>query len=164
MKLNQELVHYNAAELFAALESGRQFFMAGVKPILKWQKTELLNGEMEYQFVSDFGIMTGNSEMKLGCVEFMLPTVHLNGTGVVDLLNDARNSYKSLSLVYHQMEITGPHERDYYPQGNGAYQKAAQQHASRMVRLKAIIDEYEFMGYGLNKEQQKRKKSMRNGV
>lgn len=139
--MKQELTHYRADELFAALEKGRRFMAGGKHHIKVWTRTELLDGDYEYHFDFDVAACTGRGDMRLGCVEFMVPTLHLNGTGAADLLDDVTECASRLNAAMSKMHQSGPHARDYYVQGDNAFGEAVRQHEDRLARLRSVYDE-----------------------
>lgn len=149
MVLKQELTHYRADELFPALEAGRKFLAGGRWPIIRWERRELLDNRVEYTFTFESGVVTGGPETFLGCVELMLPALHLNGTGYADLLDDLTECASRISVAMSKMRQSGPHARDYYVQRPGAYQDAIAQHEDRLKRLEGVLDEFRFMADAL---------------
>lgn len=77
----------------------------------------------------------------------MIPTVHLNGTSKDALIETYCDAIDALHAAGRKMAETYPNGRDYYPQGNGAINKAMDEHADRMARLKAVITELETIAH-----------------
>lgn len=69
------------------------------------------------------------------------PTIHLNGTGAQDLLDQYRTAMEALQAASEAHANASPNARDYYPQGGDAYTTARREHDSRAERLEAISDE-----------------------
>lgn len=70
-----------------------------------------------------------------------LPTIHLNGTSAQSLLDQQTDAGHA---VYKAMEALGnaaPNARDYYVQGDGAFQRAAAEHTARMEKLRSVYDD-----------------------
>jgi hypothetical protein len=68
----------------------------------------------------------------------VLPTIHLNGTGEKMLMEGYRAAYEACSKAadaFYQLEFNG---RDYYPQGDGAWKKAHEEHCSRIARIDSV--------------------------
>lgn len=70
-----------------------------------------------------------------------LPTIHLNGSGPARLLAELIDASAALSGALAALKRGAPNARDYYPQGPGAYQAAADEHMDRMRRVAAVQDE-----------------------
>ena len=66
-----------------------------------------------------------------------LPRVHLNGTSRQVLQEQYRAASDALRLAIEGVEGTSPNARDYYVSG-GSYRNAAQEHRSRMERLRSV--------------------------
>jgi hypothetical protein len=60
------------------------------------------------------------------------PTVHLNGTGGVSLIEQRRATLKALRAAREALAEMSPHGRDYYTQEAGALGLAIKQHEARM--------------------------------
>ena len=75
----------------------------------------------------------------------MTPTIHLNGTSREALLTQCKNAKAALHNAYDAMREAQPNARDYYPQGDGAFKKAQQEHLERLARVQALMSEYAIM-------------------
>lgn len=73
----------------------------------------------------------------------MKPTVHLNGTSRSELIEQVETALRGIEVALDAVQVAAPNGRDYYPQGDHAYQQAALEHAARVERLHAIKAEYE---------------------
>lgn len=73
------------------------------------------------------------------------PTIHLNGTGGQDLLDQACEAARALNKAADVLASVGPNARDYYPQGDHAFPQARREHEERMAKLRALAAEYEAM-------------------
>jgi hypothetical protein len=71
----------------------------------------------------------------------MVPTVHLGGTSHDRLLETACEAVNALLAGLEAMERAAPNPRDYYPQGSGAFDAAAREHAERVARVRAVVNE-----------------------
>jgi len=71
------------------------------------------------------------------------PTIHTNGTSRDALLDDACTVVNAIVLAIDAACSRGPNARDYYPQGDGAFEKARAEHDSRIARLVEVRKEYE---------------------
>ena len=65
----------------------------------------------------------------------MIPTIHSNGTSKERLLEDIEDAYEVLGKALNRLAETAPNDRDYYPQGNGALEKAQSEHCERVQKL-----------------------------
>lgn len=74
----------------------------------------------------------------LGPKPLTRPTVHMNGTSREDLLDGYLKAYWAIRNAREVVILSGPHGRDYYPQGDHAINRATQEHVSRVRRLEDI--------------------------
>ena len=73
----------------------------------------------------------------------ILPTIHLNGTSAKALLeqttvacDDAHNLLKALAEA-------APNERDYYPQGDSAFEEARREYEARVEAVRGVLRDME---------------------
>ena len=69
------------------------------------------------------------------------PTIHLNGSSPEQLVGALKSARSALIKAQDALEATAPNARDYYPQGDGAFAKACDEHISRAQRLAAVSQE-----------------------
>lgn len=69
------------------------------------------------------------------------PTIHLNGTSAEVLLDNVRKALVALDIARTQITNMAPHPRDYYLQGEYAFDSASDSHASMLAKLKDIREE-----------------------
>lgn len=67
-----------------------------------------------------------------------LPTVHLNGTALEDLLSRAARGQRAVRAAVEAVAETAPHMRDFYVQAEAAGGRAAAEHAKRMEALRSV--------------------------
>ncbi len=67
-----------------------------------------------------------------------LPTLHLNGTSKMALAEGYLDAYRAVRAAIVALEAASPNARDYYPQGDGAFEEARREHAARLAALSAI--------------------------
>jgi hypothetical protein len=79
--------------------------------------------------------------MKTATLNLIAPVVHLNGTGRQGLASQYEEVGAALDEAVRTLVTNGPHGRDYYPLGDGAYSEAREQHFSRVVRVQSVVDE-----------------------
>ena len=72
-----------------------------------------------------------------------LPTIHMNGTPRSRLLDEACDITRALRAARDEMQSKGPNARDYYPQGDSAFEVARDEHVARLNSIDALIKEYE---------------------
>jgi hypothetical protein len=70
------------------------------------------------------------------------PTIHLNGTDLRSLKEQAENAGRALAAAIGALHDASPNGRDYYPQGDDAGVKARAEHTERMQSLYKIQDEF----------------------
>lgn len=71
---------------------------------------------------------------------YTLPTIHLNGTSSASLANEYHTVYQAVSQVFVAMTLATCNPRDFYPQGDGAYQQACKERDEVLVKLKEVQD------------------------
>lgn len=67
-----------------------------------------------------------------------VPTVHLNGTGKVELERQLHGAITAIQAAISAVQETEPHGRDYYPQSQDVYQMARDAHERRMAQLRHV--------------------------
>lgn len=75
-----------------------------------------------------------------------VPTVHLNGTGAAELMEQYQTMWKAVFAAISALRANGPHGRDYYVQDQStgdSYIKAAREHKERLLALEKILTEIE---------------------
>lgn len=73
--------------------------------------------------------------------EIALPTIHLNGTSEKMLMEGYRAAFEACSKAVDALYQVEFHGRDYYPQGQEAWEKAHAEHCSRIARISSVKDE-----------------------
>ena len=68
----------------------------------------------------------------------ILPTVHLNGTSLEDLLAQAREAQEAMRAAVAAVAAAMPHGRDYYLQGPDAGAQARAEHERRLEAARAV--------------------------
>lgn len=71
------------------------------------------------------------------------PTIHLNGTNRDDLLEALEQAHEAVRLAQEKLALCGPNARDYYPQEEGAFYVAQEEHSDRMRKLTDVRRELE---------------------
>jgi hypothetical protein len=71
----------------------------------------------------------------------MFPTVHLNGTSGEQLREKNLDACHAISKALVALAEASPNARDFYVQGNDAFNKAAKEHQNRWARLQSVYDE-----------------------
>lgn len=73
------------------------------------------------------------------------PTIHLNGTRSLDLIEDNQSVVNHLNITIQALQRARPHARDYYPQNKvgerAAYDVVVDEHCDRVRRLASVRDE-----------------------
>ena len=65
----------------------------------------------------------------------IFPTLHLNGTSKGALLDGYCDVGHALTAAIDKMVEHGPNGRDYYPQGEKAFETARSEHEARLEKL-----------------------------
>lgn len=73
----------------------------------------------------------------------MLPTIHLGGTPKSHLLEGLEPALRAAYELASALQAMSPNARDYYPQGPGAFAKAAAEHDARREALQKIVEDLE---------------------
>ncbi len=89
------------------------------------------------------------------------PTIHLNGSNVIDLEQSLEKAYTSLGHAMGAMRAAAPNARDYYPQGDGAYRRAMAQHEDRLARTAEVLNELQAMAEHLAEQRCERENQKR---
>ena len=71
---------------------------------------------------------------------FTLPTIHLNGTGAADLEAQYRAVRLAISEATRLLGHAACNDRDFYPQGPGAYEKAVKERGQAFEHLSAAAE------------------------
>ena len=71
----------------------------------------------------------------------MIPTVHLNGTGARNLLEELEAAYAAVGTAIDALRQVTVHGRDYYVQGPHAYGQARTEMDARLDALRVVQDE-----------------------
>lgn len=69
-----------------------------------------------------------------------LPTIHLNGTGAQTLFDEYNEAWRALRAARDAFASTTCNGRDFYPQGETAYQDARYERAEAFAHLEDVID------------------------
>lgn len=71
----------------------------------------------------------------------MVPTIHLNGTSRKEIEQQLEVATGAIGDAITALQRAAPNARDYYPQGDGAFTVAQDQHTARLRALQAVSDE-----------------------
>ncbi len=74
-------------------------------------------------------------------LKLTIPTIHLNGSSKESLVKDLKNAHTAIRNAIDALRETAPHGRDYYLQGDKAFEKARNEHCERVVKLEAVKKE-----------------------
>lgn len=72
----------------------------------------------------------------------VIPTLHLNGTGIAVLKGDLIAVLDALRVAYNAMIAAAPNARDYYPQGEWAFPIAQRAHEARCIKMREMLKDY----------------------
>jgi broad specificity polyphosphatase/5'/3'-nucleotidase SurE len=80
---------------------------------------------------------------RVSTVNLNVPTVHINGTGKRELLEQLSRAAHALREADAALAQATPHDRDYYVQGPSEGPQARREHADRRARIQEVITELE---------------------
>lgn len=90
------------------------------------------------------------------CAELpVAPIVHLNGTGWKDLYAQTEAAVDAIQAAIKAMCAGGPNARDYYVGPVGAWEKARDQHDSRVKRLLEVKAELEHIWIAISNQERR---------
>jgi hypothetical protein len=72
-----------------------------------------------------------------------LPQININGTDARDLLTDYMRAKKALEAAADALSAAWPHGRDYQTLEPGAHQRASNEHAARLTKVREVLAEIE---------------------
>jgi len=72
----------------------------------------------------------------------IIPSIHLNGTSGEDLFEQNLAVVNVLFDALEKMQMACPNARDYYPQGDAAFNVAMEEWQSRMDAVKTVREEF----------------------
>lgn len=72
-----------------------------------------------------------------------LPCININGTDPENLLTDYIKAKQALQVAAEALSAVWPHGRDYQTLQYGAHQRAADEHAARIIKVREVIAEIE---------------------
>lgn len=67
-----------------------------------------------------------------------VPTLHLNGTSAVALIDQLLNAKDALEVAVGRLSEAFPNPRDYYPQGPEAFNRAREQWKARLAKIEEV--------------------------
>lgn len=69
------------------------------------------------------------------------PSIHLNGTSAGALFDGYVKAMLAVDAAIEKLAQASPHGRDYYPQGDDAFDKARAEHTARIHALRGVAGE-----------------------
>jgi hypothetical protein len=67
-----------------------------------------------------------------------LPTIHLNGTGAKSLADEYHAVYRAIGRASDALQAATCNARDFYPQGDAAWQQARDERAEMFRKLAEV--------------------------
>ena len=74
-----------------------------------------------------------------------VPTIHLNGSSGGRLADALQEAMRGCHNAIELLAATEPHGRDYYPQGEGAYEKARDEYLARRRAIENVCKELAYI-------------------
>ena len=71
-------------------------------------------------------------------ITYTLPTIHLNGTGAKSLADEYHAVYQAIDRAGDALQAATCNARDFYPQGNAAWQQAREERAEMFRKLNEL--------------------------
>ena len=81
-----------------------------------------------------------------------LPTIHMNGTSAQALYNGYRAAGSAVRKAIEALEETAPNARDYYLEGEDAFDRAVKEHAARVHALREVLKQTSMLAEGVAKQ------------
>ncbi len=78
-----------------------------------------------------------------------VPTIHLNGSDADVLYKQARDADHFIRVALQALYDMAPNARDYYPQGDGAFEAARKEHMARIDALIAVQEDIVKLAVGV---------------
>lgn len=75
----------------------------------------------------------------------LAPLLHLNGSSAKTLLDGYRAAHTALYDALVAMRESAPNARDYYPQGDDAFNQARREHDARVATVNNVLAQYEMI-------------------
>jgi len=69
---------------------------------------------------------------------YSLPTIHLNGTGAKSLADEYHAVYQALDRASDALQAATCNARDFYPQGDAAWQQARDERSAMLSKLAEV--------------------------
>ncbi len=73
-----------------------------------------------------------------GTTALALPTIHLNGTGAKSLVDEYHAVYQAIDKASEALVAATCNARDFYPQGDAAWQQARDERAEMLSKLAEV--------------------------
>ena len=71
-------------------------------------------------------------------IAYTLPTIHLNGTGAKSLADEYHAVYQAIDRAADALQAATCNARDFYPQGDAAWQQAREERAEMFRKLNEL--------------------------
>ena len=71
-------------------------------------------------------------------ITYALPTIHLNGTGAKSLADEYHAVYQAIDQAGDALQAATCNARDFYPQGNAAWQQAREERVEMFRKLNEL--------------------------
>ena len=71
-------------------------------------------------------------------ITYTLPTIHLNGTGAKSLADEYHAVYQAIEQAADALQAATCNARDFYPQGDAAWQQAREERAEMFRKLNEL--------------------------
>jgi hypothetical protein len=71
---------------------------------------------------------------------YALPTIHLNGTGARSLADEYHAVYQAIDRASDALAAATCNARDFYPQGDGAWEQARKERTEAFLKLREVQD------------------------
>ena len=71
-------------------------------------------------------------------IAYTLPTIHSNGTGAKSLADEYHAVYRAIDRANDALQAATCNARDFYPQGDAAWQQAREERAEMFHKLAEV--------------------------
>jgi hypothetical protein len=91
----------------------------------------------------------------------IVPAVHINGTSADALIRGYVAAGDAIFAALQELEAAAPHERDYYLYPEGSFQRACEEHATRVKWLVCVRRQFMDLAIAVQAQDRDRRAHLR---